>query len=229
MISDYFDKIFIINMPQALKRRAAMLFQIGRMNLKNTQLIQAVDGRSIDLDKMKAEGSLLWDDWKKRDLTQGEVGCYLSHVKVWNMMVEQNLEKALICEDDIIWRPDANEIADQFMNEVPDDWDIIHFHSYVAIGSGRHYDSRRIKLSEHVWKGYLEGEGAVCYAIKERAAEFLLKTAFPIRYPLDGVINKLTRPNLSSKYHGYVCHPFLCGISNRPSEIDKISRREKII
>ena len=35
MISDYFDRILIINMPQALKRRAAMLFQMGRMNLKN--------------------------------------------------------------------------------------------------------------------------------------------------------------------------------------------------
>lgn len=225
MISDYFDKIFIINLPQAFKRRAAMLFQIGRMNLKNTQLIEAVDGRTIDLEKMKAEGNLKWDDWRKRDLTQGEVGCYLSHVKVWNTIVEQNLEKALICEDDIIWRPDANEIADKFMNEVPDDWDIIHFYSYVDIGSGKHYDSGRKKISEHVWKGCLEGEGAVCYALNKRAADFLLGEAFPIRYVIDGVINKLTRPKVSSEYRGYVCHPFLCGVSNIQSEIDKISKR----
>ena len=82
---------------------------------------------------MKAEGTLLWDDWKKRDLTRGEVGCYLSHVKAWNLMIEQGLDKALICEDDIIWRSDTHDIADNFMKEVPDDWDIIHFHSYVAI------------------------------------------------------------------------------------------------
>jgi len=97
MISDHFDKIFIINLPKALQRRAAMLFQIGKMNIKNTQFIKAVDGRSIDIGKMKAEGNLLWDDWRKRDLTQGEVGCYLSHVKVWNEIVEHNLEKVLIC------------------------------------------------------------------------------------------------------------------------------------
>jgi len=226
MISDYFDRILVINLPRALKRRAAMLFQIGRMNLKKTQFIQAVDGQYINLEKMKAEGALLTDDWRKRDLTQGEVGCYLSHVKAWKFMVDQGLGKVLICEDDVVWRDDSHEIADIFMKEIPDDWDIIHFHSYVEIGSGKHYDGRRKKLSEHVWQGYLEGEGSVCYAINRRAAEFLLKEAFPIRYLLDGVINKLTRPSLNLEYRGYVCHPFICGVSNSPSEIDNISKRE---
>jgi len=112
------------------------------------------------------------------------------------------------------------------MKEVPDDWDIIHFHSHVDIGSGKHYDSNRKKMSEHVWRGYLEGEGSVCYAINRRAANFLLTGAFPVRYLLDGFLNKLTRPSLSLEYHGYVCHPFICGVSNTPSEIDKISKRE---
>ena len=226
MISDYFDKICIINLPGSFKRRAAMLFQTGRLKLKNACLVEAVDGRSLDLEKMKAEGSLQWDDWNLRDLSHGEVGCYLSHVKVWNMLVEQNLSKVLICEDDIVLRPDANEIADSFFSEVPDDWDIIHFHSNIRVGSKLRNDFNRKMISAHVWKGYDEGRSAVCYAITARGAKFLLSKAFPIRYTLDGTISKLTMPKWSAEYRGYVCWPFLCELSNRPSDIDMIAGRE---
>jgi glycosyl transferase family 25 len=226
MISDHFDRIYIINMPRSFKRRAAMLFQMGRLKLKNAQLVEAVDGRSLNLEKMKAEGSLKWDDWNQRDLTQGEVGCYLSHVKVWNMLADQNLDRALICEDDIVWRPDANEIADSFMSEAPDDWDIIHFHSNVRVESRQQNNIKRKRISAHVWKGCNEGGGSVCYAITARAARFLLGKAFPICYAVDGVTNKLTRPKRSAEYHGYICWPFLCELSNSPSEIDMIADRE---
>lgn len=226
MISDHFDRICIINMPRSFKRRAAALFQIGRMKLKNAGLVEAIDGRSLDLEKMKAEGRLQWNDWNQRDLTNGEVGCYLSHVKVWNMLVEQNLNKILICEDDTIWRPDANEIADRFMAEVPDDWDIIHFHSYVVVGSGKQNDICRKRISTHVWRGCNEGGGSVCYAITARGARFLLEKAFPVCYAVDGVTNKFTSPKRSSEYHGYVCGPFLCELSNSPSEIDMMEPRE---
>ncbi|MCE5195435.1 MAG: glycosyltransferase family 25 protein [Nitrospiraceae bacterium] len=219
MISDHFEKIFIINMLRSFKRRASSLFQIGKMNIKNAHLIEAVDGMSIDIRKMKAEGSLKWNDWEQRELTQGEVGCYLSHQKIWELIVQQNLKKVLICEDDIIWRTDANETSD---------WDIIHFHSNISVGSGQHNDIHRRKISEHVWRGCNEGGGAVCYAISFRGAGFLLQKAFPIRYAVDGILNKLTSPKRSSEYHGYVCWPFLCGLSNSPSEIDIINpRRDK--
>jgi glycosyl transferase, family 25 len=225
MISDHFDRICIINMPHSFKRRATALFQIGRMKLDNAVLIEAVDGRSIDLEKMKADGSLMWDDWNQRDLTAGEIGCYLSHVKVWNMMSEQNLGNVLICEDDILFRPDANEIADRFMAEVPDDWDIIHFHSYVRVASGKQNDPARKRLSTHVLKGCNEGGGTVCYAITARGAQFLAGKAFPIRYAIDGITNKLTRPKRSAEYHGYICWPFLCEQLNSPSEIDMMGDR----
>jgi glycosyl transferase family 25 len=226
MISDHFDRICIINMPRSLKRRAAVLFQIGTMQFKNAGLVEAVDGSSLDLEKMKAEGSLKWNDWNQRDLTHGEVGCYLSHVKIWNMLVNQGLERVLICEDDIIWRPDANDIADRFMAEVPDDWDILHFHSYTGVGSGQQNDIGRKRLGTHVWRGCNEGGGTVCYAITARGARFLLGRAFPVSYAVDGVTNKLTSPKRSAEYHGYVCEPFLCELSNGPSEIDMIDHRQ---
>ena len=219
MISDYFDKIFIINLPRSVKRRALMLYQMGKMQIKNYELVQAVEGRNVDLKKMKEDGWLQWDDWNLRDLTPGEVGCCLSHIQVWKTAVEQNLKRVLICEDDIVWRPDANDIADQFMSEVPADWDIIHFHSHIRVGSGLSSDIRRKMISAHVWQGHAEGRSSACYALTQRGANFLLKIAFPIRYTSDGIINKLTSSKRRSEYRGYVCWPFLCENANLPSDI----------
>jgi len=51
MISDYFDRIFVINLPRSFKRRALMLYQMGKMGIKNFQLVEAVNGSTLDLEK----------------------------------------------------------------------------------------------------------------------------------------------------------------------------------
>ena len=91
-------------MARALKRRAMFLFQASVMGLSNAVIIQAVDGKSLNLEKMVSEGMLQRDEHKRHDLTAGEVGCYLSH----GTLLKRQLETALICEDDIVWRFDAN-------------------------------------------------------------------------------------------------------------------------
>ena len=213
-------------MPRSNKRRALFRLQSSIIKLSPVEFIQAVDGRSLDLGMMKAEGILQGDKHLKRDLTAGEVGCYLSHVSAWRTLTARNLNSAIICEDDILWKIDANTIVDRFMSEVPRDWDIIHFHNNIPIGSGRHNDPGRKQLSQYVWQGFNEGRGAACYAITGRGASFLLSIAFPIRSTLDGVTNWLTGWWQECEgYAGYVCWPFPCEVGNIPSEIDAISQR----
>jgi len=194
--------------------------------LSNAEILRAVDGRTLDLEMMRSQGILQWDNHLRRDLTAGEVGCYLSHISVWKTLLERKLKTALICEDDVVWRIDANAIIDRFMSEVPCDWDIIHFHNSVRIGSGQYNDYGRIKLSEYVWQGFNEGRGAVCYAITTRGASFLLNIAYPISSTVDGRINWLTGWwKKSEGYRGYICQPFPCEVGNMPSEIDAITQR----
>jgi glycosyl transferase, family 25 len=226
VISDHFDQIYVLNMPRSIKRRALFLFQSKILKLSNAEIIQAVDGRNLDLEMMRAQGILQWDNHLKRDLTAGEVGCYLSHISAWRTLLERKLNTALICEDDLIWKIDANAIIDRFMYEVPRDWDILHFHNSVRIGSGQYNDHGRKKISEYVWQGFNEGRGAACYAITARGASFLLSIAFPIRSTLDGVTNWLTGWWKDCKgYRGYICRPFPCEVGNMPSEINAITQR----
>jgi glycosyl transferase, family 25 len=213
-------------MAKSIGRRAVFIQQARVFGLSNAEIIPAVDGRTLDLAMMRSQGILQWDKHLKRDLTAGEVGCSLSHISAWKTLLKHKLKTALICEDDVVWRIDANAIIDRFMAEVPCDWDILHFHSSVRVGSGKHCDYGRKKISEYVWQGFNEGRGAACYAITARGASFLLNIAFPIRSSADGVTNWCTGWWKACKgYRGYVCWPFPCEVGNMQSEIDMISQR----
>ena len=189
-------------MAGSIGRRAMFMRQARVFGLSNAEIIRAVDGRTLDLEMMKSQGILQWDNHLKRDLTAGEVGCYLSHLSAWKNLLERKLKTALICEDDVVWRIDANAIIDRFMSEVPSDWDILHFHNNVRIGSGQYNDYGRKKISEYVWQGFNEGRGAACYAITARGASFLLNIAFPIRSTVDGRTNWLTGCKKKSRVTG---------------------------
>jgi glycosyl transferase family 25 len=229
MVGDYFSKMFILHLPRTVKRRALVLCQTAFLGSEHVEVVPAVDGRMLDLEDMKARGILKRDDHLQRDLTPGEVGCYLGHVTIWRSLLKLNLNHALICEDDLVWRTDANEIVDAFMTEVPEDWDIIHFHNSIRVGSGKYNDPGRRQIGRHVWRGYNEGRGSACYALKARGAQFLLDMAFPIQSTVDGKTNWLTGWWKACRgYTGYVCWPFPCEVAQVDSEIDTIEERPEV-
>jgi glycosyl transferase family 25 len=229
MISDHFDRIFILHLPRTVKRRALVLFQTAFLKSEKVEVFPAIDGRTLDLEDMKAQGILRRDKHLRRDLTKGEVGCYLGHLSIWRTLLKRNFTRALICEDDLLWRPDADDIVDAFMQEVPDGWDIIHFHNGIRIGSGRRNDPGRKKISGHVWRGYDESYGTTCYALTARGARFLIDRAFPIQSTVDGRTNWLTGWWKECEGHtGYVCWPFPCEVAQVPSEIDTIEVRAEV-
>jgi glycosyl transferase family 25 len=229
VIRDHFDKVFVLSMARSVKRRAVVMKQASDLGLSNAEVIPAVDGRTLDLDLMRSQGTLHRGNHLKCDLTAGEVGCYLSHVSAWKTLLERKLETALICEDDIVWRPDANTIVDHFMAEVPADWDVIYLYSNAQVGSGKLNDPGRKQLSTYVWQGYNECGGAVCYAITNRGARFLMDNAFPIKHAVDGVTNWLTGWWKECQgYRGYICWPFPCNVANVHSEIDTIAQRPEL-
>lgn len=91
--------IFVINLDRRIDRRKLISKRLAKLGLK-WERISAVDGNDPDLvDKV---------DWRKhRYYTQllppqkGAIGCYFSHRSVWERIVKDNIEQALVLEDDV--------------------------------------------------------------------------------------------------------------------------------
>ena len=90
-------KKFVIN----LKRRPDRLELFKKMcPFDNVTVIEGFDGKN-----MKDETSAIEKEMASRfvGLDPGEIGCYLSHLRVFNAIRKENLPYALIFEDDAIF------------------------------------------------------------------------------------------------------------------------------
>lgn len=91
---------FIIHMPDSAARgpNAQRLLS----DLPNAQIVEAVNGRDPDqiADVDWRNGSLLRPHYPF-PMTPAEIGVFQSHRKCWQKIVDDNLEYALIAEDDL--------------------------------------------------------------------------------------------------------------------------------
>ncbi|KTL62574.1 beta1,4-galactosyltransferase waax [Photorhabdus laumondii subsp. laumondii] len=100
-------KIFIVNLKKDVERKKSIQYQAEKLDL-SVEFIKAVNGRELSQDEIK----LLCPDFDKSSMTLGELGCSLSHLKIYEKMIKENIQLALIMEDDAEIGRDIREILD---------------------------------------------------------------------------------------------------------------------
>ena len=116
-------KINIINLDKDKERRESIIKQFYKQNIEFT-FIDAIYGKKI---KRKGLQHLC---------TNGQLGCFASHYKIWKNIKINKIKYTLICEDDIII-PDnfigkINKIVKEFKKKNKDR-EIITFHKNINI------------------------------------------------------------------------------------------------
>lgn len=89
-------KIFIINLESDIERKYSMLQQASSLGL-DVEIIKAVNGKQLSKDEVMK----LSRDFYSNGMTLGELGCSLSHLSVYQRIVDENIPLALIMEDDV--------------------------------------------------------------------------------------------------------------------------------
>ena len=127
-----FSEVYMINLKRRPERKIKMEATMKELGL-DFKYFEAVDGKTLTDEILIDMGITLLpeysDPYHKRRMTMGEIGCFLSHFKIWQQMVEQNLPEVLILEDDIRFEPYFMERADEIMQEARTigGWDLIYF------------------------------------------------------------------------------------------------------
>jgi len=98
-----FISVYVISMARAAERRTAISKHLVDRHIAFT-LIDAVDGMSLrpdEIDRLMVQGT---------SLHPGAVGCYLSHLQVYQDMAAKKIELALVLEDDARISPRVVEL-----------------------------------------------------------------------------------------------------------------------
>jgi GR25 family glycosyltransferase involved in LPS biosynthesis len=127
---DGVDIIYWINLDRSEGRRKTMEIILSNELMKGTpnQRFAAIDGK-----KPKEMYSMLGDNGAKRDRSDFEYACLLSHLEVIRAFNNSSYDIALVLEDDITmelskyWKKSMREIIEN----APKDWEIIQLYYNV--------------------------------------------------------------------------------------------------
>lgn len=117
-------KVFVINLKRSPERRAFMKKQLDALGM-DYEFIEATDGKELSDEEIKniydEEASL---KFLRVPLTRGEIGCAHSHIKTYQKIVNDNLDYALVLEDDSILEPSLFSLLknNEFVSQSHFDW-----------------------------------------------------------------------------------------------------------
>ncbi|KAK4820405.1 hypothetical protein QYF61_026241 [Mycteria americana] len=127
-----FDEIFMINLKRRKDRRDRMLRTLYEQEIA-VKIVEAVDGKALNTSQLKALSIDMLpgyrDPYSSRPLTRGEIGCFLSHYYIWKEVVNRELEKTLVIEDDVRFEHQFKRKLMKLMNDIEQaqlDWELIY-------------------------------------------------------------------------------------------------------
>ena len=179
--------VYYINLDKATDRKEALIPLLEKLDIPYER-IPAIYGKELSTEeKAKLTNPWIFQILMQKDIKDGEIGCYLSHLKSWEEFLKSKYSYALVFEDDVSFDPsELKELIDSLI-ECNDKWDFVNVDPHrpgwpkvIRKLSGK------FNLTAPRQKIFL----ADCYLINRKAAASLIKHALPIRMPVDHYINR---------------------------------------
>ena len=162
-------KIFIVNLKHSVERRQKMEVQISSLGL-SAEFIEAVDGGLMSDEER--EGVTAEVNYA---FLPGEIGCALSHQKIYKKMIDEHIDMALILEDDVLINSDLPAILAN-VNLSSSEPDILLL---SRVNKYRKKPCANINQNYKIYKTE-QATTAHAYVINNKAARSLLDNLYPI-------------------------------------------------
>lgn len=176
-------EIFVINLRRSVKRRDLISRQLDRLGLPY-RIYEATDGKALDEQELRRHCG---PQWEQVNLTAGQIGCALSHYGVYQQMVAENIDTALILEDDLQLSPDLPLLLPALENQLRVDEIIL---LYFVPGRGCQVTrADEVALPQGYQLRFPMSIGnvlsATAYLLKNSTARKLTETVYPIHLCAD--------------------------------------------
>jgi GR25 family glycosyltransferase involved in LPS biosynthesis len=167
----FFDRIIVINLERRTDRLEQFDKEAKRIGFEY-EVHPAMDGKFLGMDPI--------------------VAGRLSHIEVLRKIKPD--EKVLICEDDALFREDFNEAFDEYMTDLPKNWDIFY------LGAIKN-ETRPV--NKH-WVRQIVSTGAQAYCVNPAKVDLFIQIAREFEQWID-VAYRLW----ADRTNAYIAHPNL--------------------
>ena len=191
-----FPPVYVISLARAGARRESMRARLECSGLR-FEIIDAVDGKQLTPDDY-ADNPLRRDKFRRkkgRDITDGEIGCYLSHYRLWRRIVSEQTPCALVLEDDVRWDDDMRSVVRE-LAETAQSWSVALLSADMKKVPGRKLrglsgGARSLVMCNR------RARTTAAYMISQRGARELLEYCREITAPIDAAYGEWWRNGLA--------------------------------
>jgi GR25 family glycosyltransferase involved in LPS biosynthesis len=194
-INDLSKNIYVINLKERTDRKSHVEDQLKKINCTEYKLIEAINGNT-SLNKTR--------------LKNGMFGLVNTYLKIYNEWIQKDCADIIIIEDDCLFVENFNEKLEDFIKNVPSDWDMLYFganHNY-------HMGKETIKINEKCIK-LNNSYSAHCVLLKKKVFEELIEKIKDF-----SIENDIMMSNLQNKYNTYSSSEVLATQTESHSDIE---------
>lgn len=113
--------VFVLNLERQPERYEVSESRIAAAGFRNVQRYDAIDGNRPE-------------EWRKHPairfdpalIVQHAAGCMLTHLAVWNKIVQERIPVAVVFEDDVIFHKHWQTLAPLYLQNTPPECDIVY-------------------------------------------------------------------------------------------------------
>jgi glycosyl transferase family 25 len=184
--------IWVISLRRSIERRAHITQHLKEHNLP-FEFFDAIDGQTLTPDQWARYDAQQAQHCMGRELAPGEIAVALSHLTLYQRMIDQNLDEVLILEDDVVLKPEFVETLNR-RGDFPKDWELVLLcYNWEIISAW--YRQPIFRTSEVV-KFSRKVVSSAAYLLRQGGARKLLAAGYPIRIPSDNLMGGSVKTNV---------------------------------
>jgi len=231
LLKDSFDKVLVVTVPRFKDRQEKVKQRLEGISF---DFFYGADKNGFTEDFIRQQyhynkKNTLAPGYYFKPLNTGEIACSLTHRMVYQAMIDNNWQKILILEDDVVPDYEQLDTLAACLKELPPDWELLYlgylknekittgkrlqqfWYTVMAVTGFSKIPVKMVRnrlprhFSPHLWKaGFHDCTHA--YAISLSAAKKLLTAQTPVTYSAD---NLLTAGVLKGEIKAFASKNFL--------------------
>eukprot|EP00759_Apiculatamorpha_spiralis_P047282 PhF_6_TR43081/c0_g1_i1/m.65778 len=214
----FFDAVYVINLTHRKDRWDHITKLMGQIGFGDTEPYRrypAIYGRNVNPQTLVKRGLLspfgltrltLPDNEKiwGMDLTQGGIGCALSHIHLWSRISALNLQSVLIVEDDTEFAPNFFERLEVVWPQIPTDWEVLYLSGLDTTN-----ECGKLMVSTNISRVPQLYRTTNLYMVNAKGSRSLLKRCVPLTFQLDTQMTMVVRDSPNVGTPSYVADPVM--------------------
>ena len=178
--------VYIINLKKDEERKKNILRQVKKQKIKNYELIAAVDGNNLteeELNLLTYKNKKSINPWNTK-MSPSQIGCALSHIKIYRKLIKSNYDFALILEDDAYFLRDLTEKLQNFITK-----NLKYKKQILLLSELKEFISKPLdKFNDYEVVNVTNAFFTHSYFINKKAAESIIKFNYPVKTIADNFV-----------------------------------------